>query len=91
MERIAAVLIGAEEQQVLAPGPCAERLARLRVPATHRIACRSSLAFFHANPTGRILNRFCKDQTMLDVQLPLGLFEALQVRHCSRAPALGCA
>ena len=29
------------------------------------------LAFFHTNPTGRILNRFSKDQGSVDEQLPV--------------------
>lgn len=39
---------------------------------------RAPLAYFHANPAGRILNRFSKDQGALDEQLPAVLFDALQ-------------
>ncbi|CAI6007087.1 unnamed protein product [Closterium sp. NIES-65] len=38
----------------------------------------SPLAFFHANPIGRILNRFSADQGILDDLLPFTLFNYLQ-------------
>ncbi|GJP82054.1 hypothetical protein CLOP_g12179, partial [Closterium sp. NIES-67] len=38
----------------------------------------SPLAFFHANPIGRVLNRFSADQGILDDQLPLTLFNYAQ-------------
>jgi ABC-type multidrug transport system fused ATPase/permease subunit len=36
------------------------------------------LAFFHATPAGRILNRFSRDQGALDEQLPTVAWDALQ-------------
>ncbi|CAI5519767.1 unnamed protein product [Closterium sp. Naga37s-1] len=38
----------------------------------------SPLAFFHANPVGRVLNRFSADQGILDDLLPFTLFNYLQ-------------
>ncbi|GJP67873.1 hypothetical protein CLOP_g24635 [Closterium sp. NIES-67] len=38
----------------------------------------SPLAFFHANPIGRVLNRFSADQGILDDLLPFTLFNYLQ-------------
>ena len=36
------------------------------------------LAFFVANPTGRILNRFSRDQNIIDELLPVVLFDVIQ-------------
>lgn len=36
------------------------------------------LAFFHTNPAGRILNRFGRDLSLQDDQLPMTAFDALQ-------------
>jgi ATP-binding cassette, subfamily C (CFTR/MRP), member 4 len=36
------------------------------------------LQFFHTNPTGRIVNRFAKDQGIVDEWLPQVLFDAMQ-------------
>ncbi|KAL4424666.1 hypothetical protein ABPG77_004473 [Micractinium sp. CCAP 211/92] len=36
------------------------------------------LSFFHTSPTGRILNRFSKDQGQVDEQLPQVFFDAVQ-------------
>ncbi|KAI8051429.1 hypothetical protein BDF22DRAFT_690688 [Syncephalis plumigaleata] len=36
------------------------------------------MQFFHANPHGRILNRFSKDQSNVDELLPITLFDAIQ-------------
>lgn len=43
----------------------------------HRVL-RAPLAFFHTNPSGRVLNRFSKDQSMTDEVLPQVSFDALQ-------------
>ena len=40
------------------------------------------LAFFHANPVGRVLNRFSADQGIMDDMLPQVLYNFLQVRAC---------
>ena len=39
----------------------------------------SPMSFFIANPAGRILNRFAKDQSLVDENLPVTLFDAVQV------------
>ncbi|CAF1443909.1 unnamed protein product [Adineta steineri] len=39
----------------------------------------SSLRFYESNPIGRVLNRFSKDQQILDELLPLTFFDALQL------------
>ncbi|CAF3578840.1 unnamed protein product [Rotaria sp. Silwood1] len=38
----------------------------------------SSLRFYESNPVGRILNRFSKDQQVLDELLPLTFFDTIQ-------------
>ena len=38
----------------------------------------SPMSFFIAHPAGRILNRFAKDQSLVDEFLPMTLFDALQ-------------
>ncbi|GFR41482.1 hypothetical protein Agub_g2173, partial [Astrephomene gubernaculifera] len=43
----------------------------------HRVL-RAPLSFFHTNPSGRIVNRFSKDQGQVDDLLPSSLFDALQ-------------
>ena len=52
------------------------------MPPTAKSAClqvmHSPLSFFHTNPTGRILNRFSRDQGAVDELLPQCLFDALQ-------------
>ena len=51
----------------------------------------SPMAFFVANPTGRILNRFAKDQSQVDEMLPVTLFDALQGSFsCLSAVLLVC-
>lgn len=46
----------------------------------------SSLRFFEGNPVGRILNRFSKDQAIVDELLPMTFFDAFQ----SLVLSLGC-
>ena len=74
-------------QQVLRPYiPKSETLNpdRLRSAATlmnaqmTRAILRAPLSFFHTNPSGRILNRFSKDQGVVDDFLPQVLFDAIQ-------------
>lgn len=56
------------------------------------------LQFFHTNPTGRIVNRFAKDQGIVDEWLPQVLFDAMQscfmvlgARPPPGVPAAACA
>lgn len=44
-----------------------------------RSVMRSPLKFFHMNPTGRILNRFAKDQGMVDDLLPNVFVEVMAI------------
>ena len=46
---------------------------------------KSPISFFHANPVGRVLNRFSADQGMMDDMLPNTFFNFLQVSHLRRA------
>ncbi len=49
------------------------------------------LAFFHANPSGRILNRFTRDQNQADELLPYTMFDCLQcIFFCLAALLLVC-
>ncbi len=51
----------------------------------------SPLSFFTANPTGRILNRFSKDQSQVDEMLPMTCFDFLQcLMQCLGAIVLIC-
>ncbi|GMH35448.1 hypothetical protein BSKO_03316 [Bryopsis sp. KO-2023] len=40
---------------------------------------RSPLKFFHTNPTGRVVNRFSKDQGMVDELLPTVVIEVMAI------------
>lgn len=40
---------------------------------------RTAMFFFNNNPSGRILNRFAKDMTSIDVILPTSLVECMSV------------
>jgi ATP-binding cassette subfamily C (CFTR/MRP) protein 4 len=52
---------------------------------------RSPLQFFVANPTGRILNRFSKDQNVVDESFPLTTFDFLQcAAFCASAVIVVC-
>ena len=49
------------------------------------------MSFFIANPKGRILNRFTKDQNVMDEALPVTLFDFIQCAlFCVAAIALVC-
>ena len=51
----------------------------------------SPLHFFVANPTGRILNRFSKDQNVVDEQFPVTSYDFLQsFSFCVAAVILVC-
>ncbi|KDD72696.1 hypothetical protein H632_c3011p0, partial [Helicosporidium sp. ATCC 50920] len=51
--------------------------SRLHDAAAARVL-RAPLAFFHTNPAGRVINRFSKDQSVLDEHLPAVSFDSLQ-------------
>lgn len=40
---------------------------------------RSPMCFFHANPSGRVLNRFSKDMGAVDELLPQAMLDCFQV------------
>ena len=51
----------------------------------------SPLQFFVANPSGRILNRFSKDQNVVDEQFPITSYDFLQsFSYCLSAVCLVC-
>lgn len=45
----------------------------------NRSVIHSPLRFFISNPTGRILNRFTKDQNLVDEMLPVTFFLVLEI------------
>ncbi|PRW21108.1 multidrug resistance-associated 1 isoform X3 [Chlorella sorokiniana] len=49
---------------------------RLHAEVAERVL-RAPLSFFHTSPTGRILNRFSKDQGSVDEQLPQVFFDCI--------------
>lgn len=42
------------------------------------------MSFFHANPSGRILNRFSKDMGAVDELLPQAMIDCFQVNVALR-------
>lgn len=58
--------------------PSKAALPSLVLPRTHLQVLRAPLSFFHTNPTGRVLNRFSRDQGAVDELLPQCLFDSLQ-------------
>ena len=49
------------------------------------------MQFFIANPTGRILNRFSKDQNSIDEMLPVTFFAFMETAiYCLAAVVLIC-
>lgn len=44
-----------------------------------RAVIRTSLAFFSANPLGRIVNKFSSDQNQVDEMLPATFFDCVQI------------
>jgi ATP-binding cassette subfamily C (CFTR/MRP) protein 4 len=73
----AAVLLVGLSRAVLCFHCCLDAAKRMHGVMTARVL-RAPLAFFHANPTGRVLNRFSKDLGVADEQLPNILFDTLQ-------------
>lgn len=73
----AAVLLVGLSRAVLCFHCCLEAAKRMHGVMTARVL-RAPLDFFHANPTGRVLNRFSKDLGVADEQLPNILFDTLQ-------------
>ena len=63
---------------LLSPGCVLCSAATLMNEQMTRHILHAPLAFFHTNPSGRILNRFSKDQGVVDDFLPQVLFDAIQ-------------
>jgi ATP-binding cassette subfamily C (CFTR/MRP) protein 4 len=59
-------------------GACLAAAAGLHDAAFVRVLC-APVAFFDAHPTGRILNRFTKDVSVLDDALPYVLFDFFSI------------
>lgn len=73
----AGVLVVGVARSLLLYSLCLGATKRIHHAMAARVL-RAPLSFFHANPTGRILNRFSKDLGVADELLPHVLFDTLQ-------------
>ncbi|KAG0288899.1 hypothetical protein BGZ98_004071, partial [Dissophora globulifera] len=58
---------------------CISESSRSMFKAMLNALLRTGLDFFHANPHGRVLNRFSKDMANCDELLPYTFFDAIQI------------
>ncbi|XP_015608410.1 probable multidrug resistance-associated protein lethal(2)03659 [Cephus cinctus] len=59
-------------------GVCMRSSRKLHADMFYSII-RATMRFFNSNTSGRILNRFSKDMEAVDVRLPMGMIDVIQV------------